>query len=84
MREVFEETNLTVQVGRLLAMRRSTDDPREPNHLALFFSASSMTGVLRNQASENLAVAWFSVDDLPDIALINYREIGFSLTECRI
>ncbi len=84
LREVLEETNLTVQDACLLAMRRSTDDPREPNHLALFYSASSMTGVLLNQASENLAVAWFSVHDLPEIALINHREIALSLAECQV
>lgn len=79
LRELLEETNLSALAGPLLAMRRSTDDSREPNHLALFFSAHTATGMLRDEAAENLAVSWFALNDLPEIALIHHREIASGL-----
>ena len=81
LRELREETNLSAEAGALLAMRRSTDDAREPNHLVLFFAVHSIRGELRNEPSENLATAWFPLNALPEIELVQHREIARQLVD---
>jgi len=76
VREMKEETNLSVEVRNLLQMSISSDDFREPRHLALFFSVSCPTGFLRNEDAENLEVRWFCLHETIDIRLELHKRLA--------
>jgi 8-oxo-dGTP diphosphatase len=83
LRELYEETNLKARVGRLLDICRSEDDPREPNHLAFFYWVTNASGELVNDETENEAVSWFPVDELPRIDLKNHLRVAASIAMLR-
>ena len=80
IREFLEETGLRVDVGEACGLYISSDDPREPGHLAFFFRVHNPVGVLRNDASENLELAWFQIYGLPQIVLVNHARVAKDLT----
>ena len=66
-REVKEETGLEVTGVTLLGVFRSPDDYREPGHIAFFYGVEAAGSDLQTDRNENEAVAWFSIDDPPEI-----------------
>ena len=76
LREFKEETNLEARVCDLLGIYRSEDDPREPNHVAMFYRISDASGELLNDENENEAVSWFPVNQLPKIELANHLRVA--------
>ena len=79
-REFKEETGLSVEVRRFLSMAVSTDDWREPGHLALFCEVKNPTGDLIVALDENSSVGWFSLENLPEILLVNHAKVVEQLT----
>jgi 8-oxo-dGTP diphosphatase len=69
VREVNEETGLSVAQPSLIDLRQSEDDPREPAHFAFFYELGKWKGELRNDPVENDGVDWFSLDRLPKVGL---------------
>lgn len=81
LREVTEETGLRAEVSALIDMFISDDDPREPNHLAMFFALVHPVGDLSNDGAEYLAIGWFPLDRLPDIQLRHHLAIAHRLRD---
>lgn len=81
LRELQEETNLSAKSARLIAMQRSEDDPREPNHMILVYQVLDVEGELKNDPTENLAAAWFPIDYLPDIHSPNHQQVARMLRD---
>ena len=82
-REFFEETGLRIHVGEACGLYISSDASREPGHLAFFFRVHHPEGVLRNDARENLELAWFQIDNLPQILLENHARVAKDLVHVR-
>lgn len=66
-REVKEETGLTVIDLSFLEMNIALDDHRCPAQLIHYFHAT-VAGKISFNPNENLAVRWFSYDNLPKLA----------------
>ena len=80
LREFREETNLDARVSNLLGVFRSEDDFREPNHVVMFYRVSDAKGDLRNDDTENEAISWFPISQLPQIELANHQTIAQRLS----
>lgn len=64
VREVREETGLSVSVERLMELIYVPDDPRKPANVAVF-ECRPTGGVLR-AGSDALEVGWFHLERLPE------------------
>lgn len=78
IREAREETGLTIEISRLLAVWYTRDDPRKRSNVVVYL-ARAVAGDLR-AADDASAVGFFSLDHLPDaIAFENNQCILRSL-----
>lgn len=68
IREVREETGLTVLDLRFLEMNIAYDDHRCPAQLIHYFHATVAPGKISFDPKENLTVDWFTYDKLPKLA----------------
>ena len=64
IREVAEETGLTVQIVRLLDLCYTLDDPRKRSNVAVYL-ATAVAGTLC-AADDAADAAFFSLDELPE------------------
>lgn len=77
VREVYEETGLEVQVGRLIYLREFLENNPAVHHLELYFLAENFTGELTLEnirgkgPDEDLIqdLAWLAQDDLQDLTV---------------
>jgi 8-oxo-dGTP pyrophosphatase MutT (NUDIX family) len=75
IREAFEETGLTVELGPLIALISS---PGEPVVLAVYPAASFNGNPTPND--DLLELGWFTPDDLPELAFPSERRIIEAVT----
>jgi len=75
VREVREETGLGVTHTEFYGIYQQWDDMREPGHFYLVYRAEVLAGTLTNDPDENLALAWFPLDDLPEIGWESHRQV---------
>lgn len=79
-REIFEETGLDVYYSTPLANKLGRDDPRAPGVIVIFFDTWASPGELINDDEENFEVAWWPLNDLPQIAFETHKEVLALLT----
>jgi 8-oxo-dGTP pyrophosphatase MutT (NUDIX family) len=86
VRELFEETRVTVQVERL-ALLTTDPDVVYPNgdvcqFVAMCFRCRYVSGVAQVGDEESIDVAWFATDDLPEeLSDIQRRRIRCALDD---
>jgi 8-oxo-dGTP pyrophosphatase MutT (NUDIX family) len=84
VREVLEETGTEVEVEHLVDV--VTQEPMayengdRAQYLDLTFRCRYLGGEAHVADDENLAVAWFALDDLPDLAERDRQRIGRALS----
>lgn len=83
VREVQEETGVHCEVTRLLGVA-TTDPAVYPNgdraqYLDVVMGARYLEGQARVNDDENLEVAWFGLDELPDLPPKHARAISWAL-----
>jgi ADP-ribose pyrophosphatase YjhB (NUDIX family) len=75
-REVFEETGLEVEVGRLLGVYVDTyrpgDEPVFWHYSLNFFFMAAVTGGALRPSAESSELCWFGPNELPPMAVIAY------------
>ena len=75
-RELREETGLiAVYSINLWRVERSINDPRSPEHLVIFYRVQARGDVINNDADENLAVQWKSIDEPIEIGFPVHKGI---------
>ena len=86
VRELFEETRVTVQVERL-ALLTTDPDVVYPNgdvcqFVAMCFRCRYVSGVAQVGDEESIDVAWFATDELPEeLSEIQRRRIRCALAD---
>src|SRR3989344_4615050 len=76
IRELREETGLiAVYSINLWRVERSINDPRSPEHLVIFYRVQARGDVINNDADENLAVQWKSIDEPIEIGFPVHKGI---------
>jgi len=74
-REIKEETGLVVTRARFINFIESDEDPRSPGHLVFFYYVSATGKIRNNDPNENKEVAWFDINNLPEIGWPTHQEI---------
>lgn len=83
VREVLEETGLTITVEKLIDLFQSDDDPRSPGHLIFFFltKLTKNLDLTNGDSDENSDLRWFPIKDLPSISWHAHQKIAERLNE---
>lgn len=76
IREVKEETGLSVLSAIYMQTMLSVDDIREPSHVILFYRVEVGEGELMPEdTEENTAIDWFPIATPPEIGWITHKAI---------
>lgn len=84
IREVAEETGLTVIKTKLFEVLQSRDDARSPGHFAFFYLTTAKDGEFLLNREENTDISWFSLDKLPPIGFRTHQAIARRLAKGKI
>ncbi|MBU0708927.1 NUDIX hydrolase [Patescibacteria group bacterium] len=74
-REVKEETGLKVDEATLVEISQTEDDPREPGHFCFFYRVTTSGGEIKTDEQENKAIAWFNLENPPEIGWKSHKHI---------
>lgn len=77
LREVKEETGLTVLNSEFIAITQNPDDPNAPGHFGIFYKVLQTKGeIVNSDKSENQDVSWQFINDLPVMGWKSHKEIA--------
>jgi 8-oxo-dGTP diphosphatase len=75
VREVKEETGLSVKNAVLFDILQAADDPRAPGNMVFYYKILAKGKISNNDKNENLSVKWFDINNLPPIAWKDHKTI---------
>ena len=75
LRELREETGLTVVKSNFITILKSENDPRSPEHLVIFYQIELMGNIVNNDKEENSEIEWKSIYEDIDIGFPHHKKI---------
>lgn len=75
IREFNEETGLSITKYSLIGILKAENDPRNPNHLVIFYLAETEGIIVNNDSDENSSIAWQSLDDDIEIGFTHHKRV---------
>lgn len=80
VREVREETGLTVKNAKLVEIGQTTDDPRQSGHLVFYYKIVASGSFKNKDKDENSDIGWFGVKNPPKIGWKGHKLLIRSLS----
>lgn len=74
-REIEEEVGLELVDYEINEILQSSDDPRAPGHLIIFYNVRIKGETKNLDKNENEAVSWFDIKNLPEIGFEPHKYI---------
>lgn len=77
LREVKEETGLTVIKSEFISIIQNPDDPNAPGHFGIFYKVlETKGGIINSDKNENQDISWHPIHALPIIGWESHKKIA--------